>query len=147
MSGEPDLRGRCILILEDDYYLATDASRALEEAGAEVAGPFPTEGAAGVALDARRPDAALIDINLGDQVSFDLAGRLLEASIPFAFVTGYDAGIIPDRFGAVGRIEKPLKQQQVVLAASRLVSVADEMEVGEPVREIRAAETSPAPGR
>lgn len=147
MSGEPELRGRCILIVEDDYYLATDATRALESAGAEVAGPFPTEGAAGAALEVRRPDAALIDINLGGKVSFGLAGRLLEAGIPFAFVTGYDAGIIPERFGGVGRIEKPLAPWQVVLAASRLLGLADAPGDGGPVREMRAAETSGTPRR
>ena len=33
MTGEPDLTGRCVLVVEDDYYLATDAARALRGGG------------------------------------------------------------------------------------------------------------------
>jgi hypothetical protein len=39
MTNEADLRGHRILVVEDDYYLATDAARALRGAGAEVIGP------------------------------------------------------------------------------------------------------------
>ncbi|GJD82053.1 sensor histidine kinase [Methylobacterium gregans] len=38
MTGEPDLDGLRILVVEDDYYLATDTARALRGAGAEVIG-------------------------------------------------------------------------------------------------------------
>jgi hypothetical protein len=34
MSGEADLNGYRVLVIEDGYYLATDAARALRGAGA-----------------------------------------------------------------------------------------------------------------
>lgn len=65
MTGEPDLAGRRILVVEDGYYLATDAARALRGAGAEVLGPCATEEDARAELDEQRPNAAVFDINLG----------------------------------------------------------------------------------
>ncbi|WP_244490516.1 hypothetical protein [Rhizobium sp. Root708] len=46
MTGQADLSGQRVLVVEDDYYLATDTARALKGAGAEVLGPCATEGAA-----------------------------------------------------------------------------------------------------
>ena len=46
MTGEADLSGRRVLVVEDDYYQAADAARALRGAGAEVMGPCPTMEAA-----------------------------------------------------------------------------------------------------
>lgn len=34
MTGEPDLAGRCVLVVEDDYDVATGAARVLRGAGA-----------------------------------------------------------------------------------------------------------------
>ncbi|WP_210242009.1 hypothetical protein [Mesorhizobium sp. B2-7-1] len=73
MTGEPDLSGRVVLVVEDEYYIATDASRALQGAGAEVFGPFPSEEAARAEIAVRRPDAAVLDINLGSGPLFKLA--------------------------------------------------------------------------
>lgn len=64
MTGEADLSGHRILVVEDDYYLATDTARALQGAGAEVIGPCPSEEAARDALEEGAPAAALVDINL-----------------------------------------------------------------------------------
>ena len=39
-------------------------------------------------LDSRRPDFALLDVNLGPETSLPVAERLRELQIPFAFATG-----------------------------------------------------------
>ena len=36
------LRGRHVLVVEDDYFLATDLAATLSAAGAKVLGPVPT---------------------------------------------------------------------------------------------------------
>ncbi|MDV2984364.1 UNVERIFIED_CONTAM: PAS domain-containing protein [Methylobacteriaceae bacterium AG10] len=114
MTGEPDLSGHRVLVVEDDYYLATDTARALLSAGAEVIGPCPTEEAARDALEDGAPEAALVDINLGSGPSFTLAALLRERGVPFVFITGYDEGVIPPDFADVERLQKPVELRRVV---------------------------------
>ena len=124
MTGEPDLTGRRILVVEDDYYLATDTARALRGAGAEVLGPCATEEDAQAELEEQRPDAVVVDVNLGLGPSFKLAQRLKDGAIPFVFTTGYDAGVIPAEFEAFERLEKPLQLRHIVGAVARLTAAA-----------------------
>lgn len=122
MTEGADLRGARILVLEDDYYLARDLQDALERAGATVLGPFGAEADARHALDAMLPDCALLDVNLGAGISFSFPDTRAERSIPFAFVTGYDRGVIPDAFATVERLEKPVEPDRVQAAAARLLA-------------------------
>lgn len=124
MSGAPNLGGHRVLVVEDDYFLATDAARALRGAGAQVTGICATEEAAGTELEGRRPDAAVLDINLGAGPSFKLAEALKDRHIPFIFVTGYDQEMIPEQFSDVERLEKPVQLRQIVGAVSKLLTPA-----------------------
>ena len=65
MSGAPDLTGRKILVVEDDYFLANDTAAALRGAGAVVLGPCPTEERAHDLLEDEMPTHAVLDLNLG----------------------------------------------------------------------------------
>lgn len=114
----PKLRDARILVLEDDYYLATDLQYALEKAGATVVGPFSDEAAAARSLASARPDCAFVDVNLGRGPTFGVPRALASRSVPFAFVTGYDAGTIPEEFKAVTRFEKPVDLRKVVQTAA-----------------------------
>lgn len=122
MTGEPDLSGYRVLVVEDDYYLASDAARALQGAGAEVMGPCGTENDARAELTQQRPDAVVLDINLGEGATFKLAEHLKDNGIPFVFTTGYDQDVIPTEFDGVERLEKPLQLRQVVGAVARLLA-------------------------
>lgn len=121
MTVAADLRGVRVLVVEDDYYLASDLQDALQRAGATVLGPFPDEEEARSALEAAAPDCAFVDINLGRGPSFGLSRDLLGRRIPFAFVTGYDAGAIPAEFDGVERCEKPMALSHIAAIAARLV--------------------------
>lgn len=111
-----------VLVLEDDYYLAIDMQRALRAAGATVVGPFGDEAEATRAIAEAAPACAFIDVNLGRGPSFHVPRRLVAANIPFAFVTGYDAEIIPEEFAGVPRLEKPLDVREVAEAMTRLLA-------------------------
>ena len=124
MTGEGELEGAVILIVEDEYYIAADTARALQSAGADVVGPFRTEKAARSAIDEQRPDAVVVDINLGTGPSFELAAVLRDRGIPFVFVTGYDQLVIPEAFSDVERLEKPVQLRRVVGAVSALLTPA-----------------------
>jgi len=122
MTGEPDLGGRIVLVVEDEYYIATDAARVLRGAGAEVIGPCPSEQAARASLKERHPHAVLLDINLGPGPSFSLADSLMDIGVPFVFITGYDQEVIPKRFDDIERLQKPVQFQQIVGAISKVLS-------------------------
>jgi CheY-like chemotaxis protein len=115
------LAGANILVLEDEYYLATDLQQALEAAGAVVIGPFGDGLQATQAVSQQRPDCAFVDVNFGDGPTFDLPRRLVGDDVPFAFVTGYDAGTIPDEFSGVACLEKPVAAANLVETALRLL--------------------------
>ncbi len=55
MTGADALSGERVLVVEDDYYLASDTARALKGAGAEVIGPCPSEQTAYDAIADARP--------------------------------------------------------------------------------------------
>ena len=110
------LSDRRIFILEDDYYQAQDCRQILEGAGAIVIAISATVPELAGLLAKGPVDAALIDINLGGGHSLDFARKLNEAGIPFAFLTGYDASILPDDLMGCACISKPAD-------ASRLIEV------------------------
>jgi len=120
LNGD-SLRDMRVLVLEDDYYLATDLQDALEAAGATVIGPFGSADEAEQALAEGAPDCAFIDVNLGDGPSFEMPRALAGRGVPFAFVTGYDAGAIPDEFAGVARFEKPIEPKRAVETMARLL--------------------------
>ena len=56
----------------------------------------------------RAPDFALLDVNLGVETSFEIAERLVEIGVPFAFATGYGEQIaFPVAFNEAPKIRKP----------------------------------------
>jgi DNA-binding response OmpR family regulator len=124
MNEDQGLKGRRVLVVEDEYYIATDAARALRSAGAEVVGPCASEEAASAEVVKQRPDAVVVDINLGGGPSFRLAERLKDRGIPFMFVTGYDEDVIPAQFDEIERLQKPVELRQMIEAVSRLVAPA-----------------------
>lgn len=123
MTRTRALDGKRILVVEDDYYLATDQKALLERQGAEVLGPFGRDNEAQALVAAQRIDAALIDINLGTGPSFDLARVLHGRGIPFVFVTGYDAAQIPADLAEAPRIEKPVRERALIETVARVAGV------------------------
>lgn len=109
------LRGRRVLVVEDDYLIASDIKAELESAGAEVLGPV-SDLAGAMELLAAAPDVAILDINLGGEMVFPLADQLRERQIPFVFATGYECCSIPARYSGHLCLEKPLATRDVVRA-------------------------------
>jgi PAS domain S-box-containing protein len=120
MTGEADLNGCKVLVIEDDYFIALDTERALRNAGGQVLGPVGHQDQALALLDSERPSCAVVDLNLGDGLDFRVPEALQAANVPFMFVTGYDDEKIPTRFDQVERLRKPADFRQVVRTAARL---------------------------
>lgn len=102
------LEGCSVMVVEDDFLLADDISYALEDAGAVVLGPFAEVRSAFELLEDRRPDLAVLDVNLGGETSFEIGRDLRRRGVPILFATGYDASIIPSDLAGAAYLIKPL---------------------------------------
>jgi CheY-like chemotaxis protein len=115
------IRGKRVLVVEDEYLLADDLREALEREGAEVLGPVPdTDGAYALIGTGERVDVAVLDINLNGASVFPLADALVERGTPLAFATGYDRQAIPERFAAIARLEKPVRPGDIIATLASL---------------------------
>jgi DNA-binding LytR/AlgR family response regulator len=113
------LKGYRLLIVEDDYLLAYDLSRALEEQGAHIIGPVGTVGDALELIAVENQiDCAVLDINLNSERVYPLADILLGQALEVVFTTGYDRAAIPERYAHVPRYEKPLDARKIADAIS-----------------------------
>lgn len=122
MTSERPLAGRRVLVVEDDYFLATDTCQWLVDAGADVIGPTPDADEACSLIAHEKVDNAVVDINLGAGPTYRVASRLTRERVPFLFATGYDSSALPDEFQSVPRIEKPFHGTQLVEAVTALKS-------------------------
>lgn len=104
------LKGRRILVVEDDFFMVADLLRELEQAGVKVVGPAPSVAKATEIIEREPlPDAAILDLNVQGEMVFPFADLLVERNVPFVFLTGYDRDVIPTRFSTTKRCEKPLE--------------------------------------
>lgn len=107
MADRTRLRGRRILVVEDDYLIADDLRRDLAACGAEVWGPVPDVTGALRLLGREAPDLAALDVNLGGAMAYPVADRLRALGVPFLFSTGYDAAFIDEAYREVPLCQKP----------------------------------------
>jgi DNA-binding NtrC family response regulator len=118
---EGTLRGRTILVVEDEYLLAQDMCNELASQEAAVLGPVATaEKGLTLLNESAEISAAILDVNLRGEPVFPLADELVKRNVPIVFATGYDASIIPDRFKEIVRCEKPVNIAQVMQVVARV---------------------------
>jgi hypothetical protein len=84
-----NLAGCRVLVLEDEYSLASDLEQELTARGAIVVGPFAEISKTKDQVANGGFDVAVIDIDLRGEPSFSIADELIRRRIPFIFVTGY----------------------------------------------------------
>ena len=116
VSAHRALKGRCVLIVEDEYLLESDLSRAFAAGGAEVLGPFGTADRALASAERDAIDMAILDVNLRGDAVFPVADALVARDVPFVFLTGYASEHLPERFAAAPRYAKPMKPPEIVSA-------------------------------
>ena len=77
-----------VLVLEDEPLIAMMMEDWLRELGHEPIGPVGSVSEALVLVESTRLDAALLDVAIAGDTSYDVAERLRADNVPFAFVTG-----------------------------------------------------------
>jgi len=108
------LDGLRILVAENDYIQCDGIVSCLAAMGATVVGPAHSLPEARQLLASNSIHFAIIDINLGDGVSFDLADALQSRSLPFIFATGYDCRNIPPELRHIKCLPKPFTEHALV---------------------------------
>lgn len=113
--------GKSVLLVEDSLIIALDAEDILERFGAAVT-TASTPDAAHDFLDHNRPDFAILDINLGDQMSFGVADRLRELGLPFFFASGYgEQASLPMEHRQSTVVQKPYTSHNMAKAIEDLL--------------------------
>jgi DNA-binding LytR/AlgR family response regulator len=115
-SPTEGLKGRCLLVVEDEYLVAADLTASLESLDVEIIGPAASVEAALSLIEntGDRLDGAVLDINLRNERVYPVADVLTARGIPFIFTTGYDAVAIPIAYTRAPRCEKPIDKTQLV---------------------------------
>jgi ActR/RegA family two-component response regulator len=111
------IRGIRILIVEDEYVIATELAGQFEEAGAEVLGPVPSiKGALGYVQRPGVVQGAILDLHIRDGLVFPVADELGRRNIPYVFYTAYSREVIPVRHRAAERLLKPADWKSIARA-------------------------------
>lgn len=121
---QPKLAGKRILVVEDEYFIASDLQRALAVEGAVVVGPVGDLAKALRLVEDDTLDAAILDVNLEGVMSYPIADRLTAENTPYMFLTGYDGWSLPPAYKGAPRVAKPFSTPQVIDAVVTLCAAA-----------------------
>lgn len=115
------LAGKRILVVEDEPILAMCVQDMLLDIGCVVIGPaLSTKDAKRLAFDMKL-DAALLDINMGDGPTFEVAQMLIASSVPFCFATGYGSAGVPEELRGMPVLSKPFTRPSLEAALQGLI--------------------------
>lgn len=119
------LKGRNVLLVEDNMIIAMDGEDALRDLGADVV-TAASVGRAHEAIAIQSVDLAVLDFNLGHETSLPIADMLAERGIPFLFATGYGDGLeLPTRFEAVTLLKKPYSGATLAQALAPVIEAGN----------------------
>ncbi len=105
-----------ILIVEDEWVVARDMQRCLEDAGYRVTGTVATPTDALHLIGSDAPDLVLIDIVLGAEDGISLAEQLSDQGCPFVYVTAHtdpETLARAKETGPLGYVVKPFDDRQL----------------------------------
>lgn len=105
---EPELKGCRILIVEDEFIVASSLEMLLRTAGAQIVGLAPcVEQALSVIESGVTIDIATVDMNLRGESAAPIVDALATRTVPFVFMTGAHDHPLFARYPHVPRCAKP----------------------------------------
>jgi DNA-binding response OmpR family regulator len=116
------LEGIRVLVVEDEFLVATLIEDMLMAAGCVVAGPIPRISEALDAVDRGTFDAAVLDVNLGGDRVYPVADALSRRNVPFVFITGYGTDVLSGEHAERPRLCKPFKMADLLGKLSSMVA-------------------------
>ncbi len=125
MAGDA-LRGRRVLVVEDDALIAMLIEEVLTERGVTVQGPIGDAATALRVAEDSDCDLALLDVHLGQGSSESVAVRLCGRGVPVVFVTGYGRHGLPKAFADAPVLGKPFRDEDLVRMIERVLAGVSE---------------------
>ncbi len=104
-----------ILVVEDEPFIAMGLEQLLPKLGYEVAGVASHLREALAKAQAGDFDLAVLDVNLGGELSYRVADVLLARGAPFVFCTAY-ADVAFGRYAHVPVLQKPFEKKALARA-------------------------------
>ena len=103
-----------VLVLEDNIIIALDLEETLHALGIRGVRIASSVAEGTRLIEERLPEFALLDVNLGREMSLDVAARLAADGIPFVFGSGYGEEIaLPQPFTDVPKLGKPYSLEEL----------------------------------
>lgn len=119
----PWLRGKRVLVVEDEALIAVMVEDMLIDMGSEVVGPAATIATALELARTEELDAAVLDVNVRGERIDPVAEVLMARGIPVLFATGY--GEVRLASGAPATvIDKPYTQDKLARGLAAAMGVA-----------------------
>ena len=113
------LAGKRVLVVEDEGLVSMMIEEYLDGLGCEVAGAAARLKEALAMARTLDFDLAVLDVNLGGELSYPAAEALRERGVPFLFATGYGVAGLPDALRGAPVLPKPFRQAQLAEAMHR----------------------------
>lgn len=114
-----------ILVAEDEFITAFDLCDTFEEAGYEVEGPHAGISSAMLACQKEKPDLAILDIELVDGLTFELAQTLIDENVPVILHSDRaSAAALATRFPRAMTLAKPCPPAELLDIVSRALTPA-----------------------
>lgn len=114
--------GRRILVADDEPLIALMVSDMLAEMGAVAVGPVCSLKQALAAIEAGGFEAAILDVNLGDGMSYEAARNLRKRGVCFCFATGYGVATLPEDLFTTPVIGKPYRSEALARCLKAMFS-------------------------
>lgn len=118
MSEMGSLRGRRVLLVEDESLVAVLAEDILLDAGCEVLLAMRLDEALALAED-NDVDLGILDVNLGSARSYPVADLLRARGTPYIFATGYGRDGLDETYRDVPVIQKPYRDHELLSCAQQ----------------------------
>ena len=117
-----DRQDNKVLIVEDEVFIAWDEAQALTNAGYTVIGPAHDLATALEYARNETPCAAVLDINLGHEMVWQVAETLNSHGVPFAFVTAdTQHAELSDQYAETPLLSKPVSEQELIATVDSLL--------------------------
>ena len=100
-----------VLFVEDEAIVSMLIEDMLLDLGGEVIGPVSKLGEAQALAQVADVQAAVLDINVGGELTYPVADILRSRGIPVIFATGYGAMALPERYRGTPTVHKPFDRQ------------------------------------
>jgi CheY-like chemotaxis protein len=112
--------GKTALVVEDEAVISMLIEDVLADLGCTDATTIATLQGGLAYLASRKPDFAVLDVNLAGTPSWPIAEALEKAGAPFIFTTGYGAQGVPAQYAGRPVVQKPFTEADIAAALTRL---------------------------